>query len=88
MFYLGSYYEDYVHTRVLKFGARAKRRMSLRCPLKLSLDLLDLGSYFVYFFGPAFEYVWTKINSSLPYKGLADFIQHAETAVEKVLVVG
>jgi len=67
----GCFYEDFLSSRVLKYGAKWKRR-----------------SYFVYFFGPSFEYVWTQTNQTLPYEGLDGFIRHAEEQVEKATTRG
>ncbi|CAF4369450.1 unnamed protein product, partial [Rotaria sp. Silwood2] len=39
--------------------------------------------YFVYFFGPAFEYAWIHANTLIPYSGLEEFIRHAQTSVQK-----
>ena len=45
------------------------------------------GRYFVYFYGPDFEYTWSDANTLIPYSGLQDFIQQAETAVQNVRVI-
>jgi hypothetical protein len=42
------------------------------------------GLYFVYFFGPAFEYTWTNASALIPYFGLDEFIQQAQTSVQNV----
>ncbi|CAF0871218.1 unnamed protein product [Didymodactylos carnosus] len=39
--------------------------------------------YFVYFYGPYFEYSWVFTASLLKYSGLDDFIRNAETAVQQ-----
>lgn len=55
-----------------------------------SLIFLDrfivLGRYFVYFFGPDFEYSWTDAHTLIPYSGLEEFIKHAEISVQNVCV--
>ncbi|CAF1675674.1 unnamed protein product [Rotaria magnacalcarata] len=61
----GSYYEDNLHTKVVKTAHRAKKRL-----------------YFVYFFGPAFEYTWAHPHHLMAYSGLDDFIQQAESSVQ------
>ncbi|CAF0871664.1 unnamed protein product [Adineta ricciae] len=61
----GSYYEDKIHTKIMKTARRGKRR-----------------AYFVYFFGPDFEYAWLQTNALMPYAGLEDFIRHAETSIQ------
>ncbi|CAF1356785.1 unnamed protein product [Rotaria sordida] len=38
--------------------------------------------YFVYFFGPAFEYAWTNANSLIAYSGLDEFIRQAQICVQ------
>jgi len=43
-----------------------------------------LGRYFVYFFGPDFEYTWSDVHSLIPYSGLDEFIRHAQTSVQNV----
>ncbi|CAF1472394.1 unnamed protein product [Rotaria sp. Silwood1] len=62
----GSYYEDYIHTKIVKTPRRPKKRI-----------------YFVYFFGPAFEYTWTNANALIAYSGLDEFIKQAEISVQK-----
>jgi hypothetical protein len=47
-------------------------------------SLIILGRYFVYFFGPDFEYTWTDASFMIPYSGLEAFIQQAETSVQNV----
>ncbi|CAF3644340.1 unnamed protein product [Rotaria sp. Silwood1] len=64
--HLGSYYEDYIHTKIVKTPRRPKKRI-----------------YFVYFFGPAFEYTWTNANALIAYSGLDEFIKQAEISVQK-----
>ncbi|UJR14905.1 hypothetical protein I4U23_001889 [Adineta vaga] len=61
----GAYYENNIHTKVIKTARRKKKRV-----------------YFVYFFGPDFEYTWTHANFLIPYAGLDDFIRQAETSVQ------
>ncbi|CAF4175532.1 unnamed protein product [Rotaria socialis] len=61
----GSYYEDNLHTKVVKTAHRPKKRL-----------------YFVYFFGPAFEYTWAHPHHLMAYSGLDDFIQQAESSVQ------
>ncbi|CAF1107258.1 unnamed protein product [Adineta steineri] len=67
----GSYYEDNIHTKILKTNHRGKKR-----------------SYFLYFFGPTFEYIWTAANLLVPYSGLDEFIRHAETSVQNATTKG
>ena len=45
------------------------------------------GRYFVYFFGPDFEYSWAEIQAMIPYSGLEDFMKHAEIIIQKVCFV-
>lgn len=42
------------------------------------------GRYFVYFFGPDFEYSWSDTYAMIPYSSLEDFIKQAEINVQKV----
>jgi hypothetical protein len=39
--------------------------------------------YFVYFYGPTFEFAWARSNTLLSYQGLDGFIKQAETAVQQ-----
>jgi len=48
------------------------------------MNFIFSGRYFVYFFGPDFEYTWSDANSLIPYSGLDEFIRHAETSVQNV----
>jgi hypothetical protein len=81
-FNAGSYYEDNLHTKIVKTARRRKRRRKI---YSKSFDqLIILGRYFVYFFGPDFEYTWSDANTLIPYSGLQDFIRQAETSVQNV----
>jgi hypothetical protein len=61
-----------------------QRNVKISSLIVASPPVIFSGLYFVYFFGPAFEYTWTQANLLVPYSGLDEFIRYAEVSVQNV----